>query len=123
MLYKLINNNLISSVHDVSSGGTILSLLEMSVSSSIGIKIKKPKKLSNIFEYFFGEDQSRYLIEVEKDNLINVEKILKDNNIYFENIGFTQEEFFELEKELKIKVKDLYELNNSWYNKYNALNS
>ncbi len=120
---KLINNNLISSVHDVSSGGTILSLLEMSVSSSIGIKIKKPKKLSNIFEYFFGEDQSRYLIEVEKDNLINVEKILKDNNIYFENIGFTQEEFFELEKELKIKVKDLYELNNSWYNKYNALNS
>ena len=55
--------------------------------------------------------------------MINVEKTLKDNNIYFENIGFTQEEFFELEKELKIKVKDLYELNNSWYNKYNALNS
>jgi len=28
-----------------------------------------------------------------------------------------------LEKDLKINVKELYELNNKWYNKYNGLNS
>ena len=113
----------INSVHDISSGGIILALAEMAISSQIGIKIQKPQKMSNIFEYFFGEDQGRYLIEVDKNNFSKVEKKLKENNIYFENIGTTQKEYFELEKELKINVKELYELNNRWYSKFNGLNS
>ena len=96
---------------------------EMSLSSLIGIKINKPKKLSNVFEFFFGEDQSRYIIEVQENNYEKVEKILKENNIFFENIGITQNDFFELEKELRINVKELYELNNKWYNNYNAIKS
>ena len=123
LFLKLINNNIINSVHDISTGGIILALAEMSLSSQIGIKINKPKKLSNIFEYFFGEDQSRYLIEVDKNNYSKIEKILKDNNIYFDNIGVTQKEYFELDKDLKISVKELYEINNKWYNKFNGLNS
>ena len=123
MILKLTNSGLINSVHDVSSGGIILALAEMSISSQIGIKINKPKKLSNIVEYFFGEDQSRYLIEVDKNNYLKLEKLLKDNNIYFDNIGFTQKEYFELDKDLKIGVKELYEINNKWYKQFNGLNS
>ena len=122
MILKLINTGVIKSVHDVSTGGIILALAEMSISSQIGIKIIKPKKMSNIFEYFFGEDQSRYLIEVNKNNSLKVEKLLTDNNIYFDNIGFTQKEYFELDKDLKISVKELYEINNKWYNQFNGLN-
>ena len=123
IILKLINAGNIRSVHDVSVGGIILALAEMSLSSNIGVKINKPKKLSNLFNYFFGEDQSRYLIEVGKNNYPKIEKILKDNNIYFDNIGVTQEEYFELDKVLKINVKELYELNNKWYNNFNGLNS
>ncbi len=123
IILKLINAGNIRSVHDVSAGGIILALAEMSLSSNIGIKINKPKKLYNLFNYFFGEDQSRYLIEVDKNNYPKIEKILKDNNIYFDNIGVTQEEYFELDKVLKINVKELYELNNRWYNNFNGLNS
>ena len=123
IILKLINAGNIRSVHDVSAGGIILALAEMSLSSNIGIKINKPKKLSNLFNYFFGEDQSRYLIEVDKNNYPKIEKILKDNNIYFDNIGVTQKEYFELDKVLKINVKELYELNNRWYNNFNGLNS
>ena len=93
----------------------------MSLSSGIGIKINKPKELSNIFKYFFGEDQSRYLIEVDNSNHSKVVKVLKDNNIFFSNIGITQKDFFELNKDLKISVKELYEINNKWYNKFNGL--
>mgnify|MGYP001227471241 CR=1 FL=1 len=121
MVLKLIGSGIINSIHDVSTGGIILSLAEMSISSQIGIKINKPKKISNISEFFFGEDQSRYLIEVEKNNYSKLEKQLKDNNIYFDNIGFTQKEYFELDNDLKISVKELYDLNNKWYNKYNGL--
>ena len=83
-----------------------------------GVKIQKPKKLANLIEYFFGEDQGRYILEVDNANLIKVEKTLKENSIYYENIGFTQSDFFEIEGELKISVKDLFKINNQWYNNY-----
>jgi len=117
-LLKLINNNLVLSSHDISSGGLIIALAEMVLGSNYGAKIFKPKKLANLSNYFFGEDQARYIIEVEANNLSKTEKILKDNGVYYENIGFTQKEYFEIEGELKISNKDLYKINNEWYNNY-----
>jgi phosphoribosylformylglycinamidine (FGAM) synthase-like enzyme len=117
-LLRLIDKNLILSSHDVSSGGLITALAEMSISSNLGAKIYKPKKLSNLFEYFFGEDQARYIVEIETLKSPVVEKILKDSDIYYENIGFTQKEYFEIEDELKIHTKDLFKINHEWYNSY-----
>jgi phosphoribosylformylglycinamidine synthase len=117
-LLKLIDKNIILSSHDISNGGLITALSEMTLNSSYGAKIDKPKNLSNLITYFFGEDQARYIIEIEENNMRTAEKILKDNNIYYENIGFTQKEFFEIEGELKISNKDLFKINNQWYNNY-----
>ena len=75
-------------------------------------------KLTNLFKYFFGEDQARYLIEVEPNNSLKVEKILKNNNIFYENIGFTQNNFIEIEGELKISIKELFKINNEWYSNF-----
>ena len=115
---KLIEKKLVLSAHDVSDGGLLIALAEMAMSSNYGAKIKKPKNLTNLFKYFFGEDQARYILEIEKKHCSKVEKILKDNNIYYENIGFTQKEYFEIESELKISIKDLFKINNQWYNNY-----
>ncbi len=117
-LLKLIEKKLVLSSHDVSSGGLITALSEMALSSEYGAKINKPKSLTNSLKYFFGEDQARYIIEIEDSNTSKVEKILKDSNIYYEYIGFTQKEYLELEGELKISTKDLYKINNQWYNTY-----
>ncbi len=117
-LFKLIDNNLILSSHDISSGGLITTLAEMSFSSGLSAKIRKPTKLTNIFKYFFGEDQARYVVEIEKNNLPKAEKIMKENDVYYENIGFTQKEYLEIEGELKVSIKDLFKINNEWYNNY-----
>ena len=117
-ILKLINKNIINSIHDVSTGGIVLSLAEMSLHSGIGIKVNKPSSLSNIYEYFFGEDQGRYLVEIDESKLVQVKKILKENNIFHEVIGRTQSDYFELNKEVKLKVKDLYSVNNQWYYNY-----
>ena len=90
----------------------------MTLVSNLGAKIFKPKKLTNLFQYFFGEDQARYVVEIEQVNLPKVEKILKDNNIYYENIGFTQKDHFEIEGELKVSTKELFKFNHEWYNNY-----
>ena len=115
---SLINKNLVLSAHDISSGGLITALSEMCIGSSIGIKVEKPKKLTNINEYFFGEDQGRYILEIEQKNLSEVEKIIKKNNIYYENVGITQKDYFEIKGEMKIDVNDLFKINNHWYNNY-----
>ena len=115
---EIIQNKLVRSVHDISSGGLLVALAEMCIGGNYGVKVKKPKRLSNLFEYFFGEDQSRYILEIDKNNIEMVEKILKKNNVFYENIGSTQKEYLEIEKEMKITVKDLYEINNQWYNNY-----
>ena len=115
---QLIRKNLVTSVHDISSGGLLVALSEMSIGSNLGAKIYKPKKLTNKFEYFFGEDQGRYIIEVEKANLEKVIKMLNGNEVYYENIGKTQAKNFEVESEFNIGVNDLFKINNQWYNNY-----
>ena len=118
ILLKLIRKNLILSSHDVSNGGLLTAISEMSLNSNYGAKIYKPKKLTNLSEYFFGEDQARYILEIEEKNLLKAEKILKENNVYYENIGSTQKEYLEVEGELKISTKELFKINNEWYNNY-----
>ena len=121
-ILKLIRDNLIISAHDVSTGGILLSLAEMSISSGLGMKIFKPKKLTNYIEYFYGEDQGRYVVEINKDNMPNIEKFLKNNNIFFEIIGEVQNDTFGIEKIFSLKIKDLQNYNNQWYNNFNAIN-
>ena len=115
---NLINLGLAHSVHDVSNGGLIVALCEMAMGSNYGIKIEKPKKIINSFEYYFGEDQGRYIVEINKDNLINVEKVLQKNDIYYELIGITQKKYFEIEGLMKSDINDLFKINNQWYNQY-----
>ncbi|MBO6487331.1 MAG: phosphoribosylformylglycinamidine synthase subunit PurL [Pelagibacteraceae bacterium] len=122
VVLKLVNENLALSVHDISSGGILVSLAEMSISSGLGLKIYKPKKLTNSFEYFFGEDQGRYLIEFSKNNLKKIETFLKQNSVFFEVIAEVQNDIFEIEKTFSLKTKDLHDYNNQWYSKYNAIN-
>ena len=117
-ILEIIKNNLTYSVHDVASGGLLVALAEMSIGTDYGVLINRPKKLTNLFKYFFGEDQSRYILEVDSNNLKKVEKILKNNNVFYENIGITQNNYLEIMNEMKLDIKQLYKVNNQWYNNY-----
>ena len=117
-ILKIIENNLAISVHDISSGGLLVALAEMSLGSNFGVKVNKPRKLTNLIEYYFGEDQSRYILEIDKELEEKVRKILKNNNIFYEKIGFTQRDYFEIDKEMKINIKELDKINNQWYKNY-----
>ena len=119
---KLINDNLISSCHDVSSGGIIVALAEMSMASMLGLKIAKPKKFKDLNEYFYAEDQGRYLLEIERNNLKKIEDILKKNNIFFEIIAEVQNDIFEVDKTFSIKTKELFDYSNKWFKNFNAVN-
>jgi len=119
---QLINNKLVNSVHDVSSGGILLALSEMCISGKIGAKIKIPENKISPHEYLFGEDQSRYIIEINEKNKNKVSNILKKNSIYFEIIGKTQKDSLDINKYLSINVEELNKLNSFWFKNYCAEN-
>jgi len=115
----LIVKKLVNSVHDVSAGGILIALSEMCISGKIGSKIKIPQNSIGKLEYLFGEDQSRYIIEVSDKNIKEVEKNLKKNSIYYDLIGKTQKDILVIDdKELKISVEELDHLNKSWFKNY-----
>ena len=95
-----------------------MSLTEMCISGKMGAKVQIPKNRSNPFEYLFGEDQSRYLIEVSKKNIDKVTKILEENSIYFEIIGNTQKDNLDVNKYFSEKISDLDEINSTWFENY-----
>ena len=95
-----------------------MTLSEMCMTSNIGAKIKIPQININSHKYLFGEDQSRYIIEIKKDNKKEVCDILQKNAIYYEELGITQKENMELDEIFNISVKELNEININFFNKY-----
>jgi len=118
IISKLISENLLNSVHDISSGGILVSLAEMCISSKIGAKINVPVDNVNEFEYFFGEDQSRYLIEVNEKNKKKVINILEKNTIYYDIIGITQKDTLYLNKDNNINLSLLNDNISFWFRNY-----
>ena len=118
LIKRLIAEKLVNSVHDISSGGILVTLCEMCIAGKIGAKIKVPQNNLGIHEYLFGEDQSRYIIEVSKKNKNEVSKILEENNIYYDIIGKTQNDRISLENEFDVKLSELEKLNTFWFRNY-----
>ena len=120
VIQKLISKKLVKSVHDISSGGILTNLAEMCFDKNIGVKIKIPRSDINIYEYLFGEDQSRYIVEIEEKNKDEILKILEKGNIYYDLIGKTQKESLELHKEFSISLDELRKINTNWFKEYFA---
>jgi len=118
LIQTLISKKLVNSVHDISSGGILVALSEMCISGKIGAKIKVPRNNISPHEYLFGEDQSRYLIEINEKNKDEVSEILEKSNIYYEIIGKTQKDCLYLNEEFNIKLTDLSKLNSFWFKNF-----
>ena len=118
IIKNLISEKVLESVHDISSGGILLTLTEMCISGKIGAKIELPNKKITSHEYLFGEDQSRYIVEVSEKNKEIVCKILAKNSIYFEIIGKTQKDSINLSNEFNVMLSELDKLNSTWFNDF-----
>ena len=82
--------------------------------------MKKPKYLISEIEYFFGEDQGRYLIEVNPKNLKEVINILNKNSVHYDEIGTIIENDIEINQKTKVSIDELRSYNTSWLKKYMA---
>ncbi len=117
-LLKLIDNNLIKSAHDVSLGGIITAVSKMCIKGKKGINIKKPKYLINEIEYFFAEDQGRYIIEINKKDFKKVVDILYKNAVHFDELGTINKNELYINDKTKVTIDELSTSNKSWLTNY-----
>ena len=117
-ILRLIDQKFIKSAHDVSLGGIITALSKMCIKGKKGATLKKPNYLINEFEYLFGEDQGRYIIEINKDDLKNVTKILKDNSVHFDELGMVNEADLIINDKTKVSIDDLIKSHTTWLTNY-----
>jgi len=113
-LLKLIESNLIQSAHDVSLGGIITAVSKMCIMGNKGINLKKPKYLISEIEYFFSEDQGRYIIEITKKDLKKVTDILNKNAVHFDELGTVDKDQLFINEKTKVSIDELKTSNTSW---------
>ena len=111
-----IEQKIFEAVHDIADGGLLVALSEMSMCGEKGVQVDINK--SSLHGYFFGEDQSRYLVEVSKDNFEDLMSEAENNNIFVEKIGVTQDNQFEINNIGKIPIQELIRAHESWFQKF-----
>ena len=115
-IHNFIEKGLITACHDISDGGLLVSILEMCLSKEIGFNFYNLSKSHNIL---FGEDQSRYLIAVNKSKKANVEKLLSNRDICYKYYGsFTcKNQILNFPDKSSIKLETIKTMRKFWESK------
>ena len=117
-ILSLIEKNYVKSVHDISLGGIMIAVAKMCIKGKKGIKLKKPNYLINQFEYLFGEDQGRYIIEIEKENFDKIKEMLDKSSIHYDMLGIITENDIFIDSKSKVTIDELISSNTSWLTNY-----
>ena len=117
-ILKLIDKKFLKSAHDVSLGGIITALSKMCIKGKKGATLKKPNYLINQFEYLFGEDQGRYIIEISKDDKESATKILQENSVHFDELGSVNDDSLIIDDKTKVSIDDLIKSHTNWLTNY-----
>ncbi len=114
----MINKKLIVSCHDVSLGGILVAVSKMCIKGNKGMKINPLKGLINKYEYLFGEDQGRYVVEVPNDNIEKVNEILNKNSIHFDELGFVDDKNLTFKSDLNLPIEELKDGHMYWLERF-----
>ena len=90
----------------------------MCIMGNKGIDLNKPKFLINEIEYFFAEDQGRYLIEITKKDQKKVTDILNKNAVHFDELGTINENQLFINEKTKVTIDELITSNTNWLTNY-----
>ena len=117
-ILKLVEDNYIKSAHDVSLGGILIGISKMCIKGNIGIELKEPKSLLSEFEYFFSEDQGRYIVEISKSDIKKVTNILEKNAVHYDEIGILKEKSIIFDEKTIVPIDELTSYNSNWLSNY-----
>jgi phosphoribosylformylglycinamidine synthase len=114
---SLIQDGLVTAVHDVSDGGLLVALAEMAMASRIGAVLETPSGVA-AHAFWFGEDQARYVVTA-KDAEAVVQRA-KAAAVPLIRLGATGGRILGLADERPLRVADLLARFEAWLPAYMA---
>jgi phosphoribosylformylglycinamidine synthase len=111
---SLILDGTASAVHDLSDGGLLVALAEMTVAAGVGATIDAPPDDIPAHAYWFGEDQARYVVAVAADAADAVLARARDASVLVSRIGTTGGDALTLAGERALPVSALSERSEAW---------
>ena len=69
-------------------------------------------------EYFFGEDQARYIVEISDENIQNVVEILNNNSIHFDDLGVIQDKNMTFNDDINLPIEEFSDAHTYWLKEY-----
>ena len=113
---NLIESEEVRVCHDVSDGGILVAIAEMSITSGIGAKLA-PKRINiPLFSWAFGEDQARYIIAA--NNTEHILNAARKADVPAEVIGTTGGSTLTLGSLTSISMKELRKCHRHWFEHY-----
>jgi phosphoribosylformylglycinamidine synthase subunit PurL len=82
---NLILNDKVTACHDIADGGLYVAIAEMAIYSNLGCDLSVVKE--DIMGFLFGEDQARYIITTNRENLHEIYEISKKHHVIIEELG------------------------------------
>ena len=96
-IQEMISNQTILSIHDISDGGLITSLLEMCFTKKVGMRLDL-SGIDNINEQLFSEE-SGFVIQVKKDDSNTIIESLNKKGLIVKEIANIEDKNFKIVKE------------------------
>jgi phosphoribosylformylglycinamidine synthase II len=84
---NVTGDRIIRAAHDISDGGLAVAAAEMALAGEIGVELGGWKNKLSLAEWFFGEDQGRYLIACAANRVVELIGLFKDSGVAAEQIG------------------------------------
>ena len=106
-LYEGIRKTKLNAAHDVSDGGLLVCLAEMSIFSMMGAEITFPNQGTSLTEFCFSEAQSGVVITTPADAKDETIAFFKDKGIPVYELGKVKAEKFSVDNLLSLEVTAL----------------
>jgi phosphoribosylformylglycinamidine synthase len=118
LVRALIGDGIVTAVHDVSDGGVLVAVAEMAMASGIGATLSVAERHAHAF--WFGEDQSRYVVTVPAAQIDAVIARVEAAAAPVRRLGITGGDALMLPGERPMLVANLRERFESWLPAYMA---
>ena len=109
LVRTLIGEGIATAVHDVSDGGLLVAIAEMTMASGIGARLYGGPTGMAAHAFWFGEDQARYVVTVKPSDADAVIARCKAVDVAVRRIGSTAGKVLTLPGERPIPLAALME--------------
>ena len=101
----LVNQGLVTAIHDISSGGLAVAVAEMAVQSGVGCSLARVPDI----ESMFSESSSRVVIAVDPEQMQSVEEIIQNQDIPSARIGLAHGDKFTIKGLIDIELSKIHD--------------